>query len=121
MPRTIPPVSGQLAVAAWLGGEASASERALAVRYTLQVLAERAPGRAVEVRVPPLGAVQAVAGPSHTRGTPPGIVETDPETWLALATGTLAWDAAVTSGRVTASGARADLAAYLPLYYPVQL
>ncbi|MCL1801937.1 MAG: sterol carrier family protein [Promicromonosporaceae bacterium] len=115
MPRTIPPVTGQLAVTAWLGGEAGASECALAVRYTLQLLAERAPGRAVEVRVPPLGAVQAIAGPSHTRGTPPGIVETDPETWLALATGFLQWDTALDSGRVTASGARAHLAAYLPL------
>jgi len=43
------------------------------------------------------------------------VVETDPETWIALATGELAWSDAVADGRVHASGERADLSAYLPL------
>lgn len=86
-----------------------------AVRLTLDRLAARAPGRSVEVRVPPYAAVQAVAGPRHTRGTPGAVVETDPGTWLRLATGALTWPAAVAGGRVTASGERADLTAYLPL------
>ncbi|MFJ8578974.1 sterol carrier family protein [Micromonospora sp. NPDC093277] len=86
-----------------------------AVRTLLAVLAERAPGRSVEVRVPPYGAVQCVAGPRHTRGTPPNVVETDPVTWLALAVGRLTWADAVTEGRVRVSGSRADLSAYLPL------
>ncbi|MGH3300825.1 MAG: sterol carrier family protein [Streptosporangiaceae bacterium] len=86
-----------------------------AVRYTLGLLAERAPGRSVEVRVPPLAAIQCVPGTRHTRGTPPNVVETDPATWLALATGRLTWAAAVADGRVYASGQRADLSAYLPL------
>ncbi|SCE67399.1 hypothetical protein GA0074695_0214 [Micromonospora viridifaciens] len=86
-----------------------------AVRTLLAVLAERAPGRSVEVRVPPYGAVQCVAGPRHTRGTPPNVVEMDPATWLALATGRLAWADAVTEGRVRVSGVRADLSAHLPL------
>ncbi len=86
-----------------------------AVRYTLGLLAEQVPGRSVEVRVPPLAAVQCVPGTRHTRGTPPNVVETDPLTWLDLATGRLAWAAAVAAGRVYASGQRADLAAYLPL------
>ncbi|SBT50334.1 hypothetical protein GA0070611_4736 [Micromonospora auratinigra] len=86
-----------------------------AVRTLLAVLAERAPGRSVEVRVPPYGAVQCVAGPRHTRGTPPNVIETDPATWLALATGRLDWAAAVTEGRVRVSGSRADLSAHLPL------
>jgi hypothetical protein len=86
-----------------------------AVRYTLGLLAERAPGRSVEVRVPPLAAVQCVPGPRHTRGTPPNLVETDPVTWLELATGRLTWAAVVADGRVYASGPRADLSAYLPL------
>lgn len=86
-----------------------------AVRTLLTVLAERAPGRSVEVRVPPYGAVQCVAGPRHTRGTPPNVVEMDPETWLTLATGRLGWAEAVTEGRVRVSGIRADLSAYLPL------
>jgi Bacterial SCP ortholog len=86
-----------------------------AVRYTLGLLAERAPGKSVEVRVPPLAAAQCLPGPRHTRGTPPNVVETDPVTWLDLATGRLSWAAAVADGRVHASGLRADLSAYMPL------
>lgn len=88
---------------------------ATAVRYLLQQLAERAPGNAVEVRVPPFAAVQCIEGPRHTRGTPPNVVETDAATWLALANGALRWDDAVASGAVHASGQRADLSALLPL------
>ena len=86
-----------------------------AVTYLLDLLATDAPGRAVEVRVPPYAAVQAVAGPRHTRGTPPNVVETDPVTWVKLATGRLGWADAVGSAAVHASGPRADLSAYLPL------
>ncbi|MBM7506120.1 sterol carrier family protein [Agromyces aurantiacus] len=88
---------------------------ALAVRYTLQLLAEQSPGGAVEVRVPPYAAVQCIEGPRHTRGTPPNVVETDPATWLALATGSLAWADARASGRVRASGQRADLEGVVPV------
>lgn len=87
-----------------------------AVRYSLGLLAERVPGRTVEVRVPPFAAVQCVHGPRHTRGTPPNVIETDPLTWLDLASGRLSWDVALTSGRLRASGQRADLASYLPLF-----
>jgi hypothetical protein len=86
-----------------------------AVRALLATLRERAPGRSVEVRVPPFGAVQCVAGPRHTRGTPPNVVETDPETFLRLAVGAVGFTAAVAAGRVVASGVRADLTPYLPL------
>src|SRR5215831_17648699 len=85
-----------------------------AVRHLLGVLSARVPGRSVEVRVPPFGAVQCVPGPRHTRGTPPNVVETDPVTWVALATGGLSWADAVAAGRVSVSGIRADLSAYLP-------
>jgi hypothetical protein len=87
-----------------------------AVRVLLTELARRAPGRSVEVRVPPFGAVQCVAGPRHTRGTPPNVVETDALTWLLVATGRLAWTDAVASGRISASGIRTDLSEYLPLH-----
>jgi len=87
----------------------------LVARHLLDELAARAPGRAVEVRVPPYGAVQCVPGPRHVRGTPPAVVETDPTTWIRLAAGDLAWSAALIDGRVSASGDRADLSAYLPL------
>jgi hypothetical protein len=87
----------------------------LLVKHFLAVLAERAPGASVEVRVPPYAAVQAVAGVRHTRGTPPAVVELEAETWIALATGSLTWAAAESDGRVRASGERADLSALLPL------
>ncbi|WP_423791012.1 sterol carrier family protein [Micromonospora cathayae] len=86
-----------------------------AVRTLLAALAERAPGRSVEVRVPPYGAIQCLPGPRHTRGTPPNVVEMAPEVWLALAAGRLEWDAAITEGRVQVSGTRADLSGHLPL------
>jgi hypothetical protein len=89
-----------------------------AVIHTLDQLAGRAPGRAVEVRVPPFGAVQAIEGQRHTRGTPPNVVETDALTWVLLAAGRLGWAASVASGAVRASGQRADLAGYLPLWTP---
>jgi hypothetical protein len=87
----------------------------IAVRHLLQLLTVRHPGHALEVRVPPIAAVQCLEGPRHTRGTPPNVVETDPLTWVRLATGRLEWGAAVASAAVQASGARADLADYLPI------
>ena len=91
---------------------------ALAVRYALQLLAEAAPGRSVEVRVPPFGAVQIVEGVRHTRGTPPNVVELDAQTFLAIATGGLSWSQASQAGRVRASGSRSDLSALFPLELP---
>jgi hypothetical protein len=88
---------------------------AIAVRFTLEELATIAPGRTVEVRVPPFAAVQCIAGPVHTRGTPPNVIETDAQTWLRLATGDLGWAEALESGKVRASGQRAHLDGLLPL------
>jgi hypothetical protein len=90
----------------------------LLVKHFLAVLAERAPGASVEVRVPPYAAVQVVSGVRHTRGTPPAVVELDAETWISLATGELSWSAAEADGRVRASGERADLTGLLPLVAP---
>jgi hypothetical protein len=90
-------------------------ELAAAVRASVRAFAEKVPGRSVELRVPPFVAVQCVPGPRHTRGTPPNIVETDAQTWLALADGSLAWADAVADGRVSASGPRSDLSEHLPL------
>ncbi len=89
-----------------------------AVRHLADRLAVAHPGQSIEVRVPPVTAVQigSTAGPTHTRGTPPNVVETDPETWFALATGTLTWDAAASGGLVRASGAHAhEVGDLLPL------
>lgn len=94
------------------------SALARCTRTLTGILAARHPGRSVEVRVPPYAAVQcAIAdpGPTHTRGTPPNVVETDPVTFLRLATGRTAWAVAAGNGSVHASGLRADLASVLPL------
>jgi uncharacterized protein (TIGR03083 family) len=91
------------------------SALALTVRSLAGILADRYPGRSVEVRVPPFVAVQAIAGPRHTRGTPPNVVETDPVTFLQLATGRITWADAVAAGAVAASGNRADLSEQLPI------
>jgi uncharacterized protein (TIGR03083 family) len=88
---------------------------AAAVRLLADALATKAPGNSVEVRIPPYAAVQCVPGPRHTRGTPPNVVETDPLTWIRLATGRLPWPAALAAAQVSASGDRADLAPYLPV------
>ncbi len=108
---------GGPAVRAALAGGADRNTTAMAVRYLLQLLAERAPGNTVEVRVPPFGATQCIPGPRHTRGTPPNVVEMDAPTWLALASGATPWADAVASDAVHASGQRASLDGLLPLRF----
>jgi hypothetical protein len=128
--RRIDIEEGRAALAAWLeadvpasgvpasGVPASGVSRAVtatAVRYSLEEVTARAPGNSVEVRVPPFGVTQCVEGPRHTRGTPPNVIECDAATWLAMVTGQLSWADAVASGKVAASGLRADLSELLPL------
>jgi hypothetical protein len=85
------------------------------IKSTLALLTSKAPGRAIEVRIPPYAAVQCGEGPTHTRGTPPNTIEMDAQTWLALANGELLWEQALSDGKIAASGVRADLSEYLPL------
>ena len=110
-------VTDAIAVAS---GAVDRSQIAPTVRVTLAWLAQTNPGRSVEIRVPPFAAVQAVAGPTHTRGTPPNVVETDGPTWLALVAGRMTWSDAVAGGLVRASGSRADLSNLLPLEHPTE-
>jgi hypothetical protein len=110
-----------LAVADWLRDESHpAPDRdalAAAVRLTARTLAAVAPGASVEVRIPPFAAVQCISGPRHTRGTPPNVVETDPRTWLLLATGLLSLEAAKATAALTLSGSRAgEIGHWLPLF-----
>lgn len=109
-----------LAVEDWLRDDTrpapDRAELAAAVRLTARTLAEQAPGASVEVRVPPFVAVQCVAGPRHTRGTPPNVVETNPRTWLLLVTGLLKVPDAQATGLLRLSGSRAgEIATWLPL------
>ncbi len=118
--KVIVPDDGRPALASALAaldaGEAMArADMLTAVRYTLGILERAHPGRSVEVRVPPAGAVQVIEGPRHTRGTPANVVEMEPEIWLRLAAGKMSWVQALAAGHVLASGTRADLAAYLPI------
>ena len=114
MPRLQPQDPAQVADAI-ARDERSKADLRLLTKHFLAVLSQRAPGRSVEVRVPPYAAAQVVAGVRHTRGTPPAVIELDATTWVALATGESTWQQAVDEGRVRASGERADLSPYLPL------
>ncbi len=98
-----------------LGVDPARDALRIAVRTITGLLAARAPGRCVEVRVPPFAAIQVIEGPRHTRGTPPNVVETDPVTFVDVVVGRLSWVDAVADGRVRASGSRADLRPFLPL------
>ncbi|MBM7824221.1 hypothetical protein JOD55_000048 [Arcanobacterium pluranimalium] len=115
MKRKMDIACGQAALRAYVenfGSDEAADPQCVrdAVRYTLEEFAERFPGKSVEIRVPWIGAVQAIAGPAHKRGTPPNVVEMDGVTWLNLVlTGHTG------GGRVQYSGVRADLSEYFPL------
>lgn len=102
------------ALARFRAGAADDADLRLLTKHLLALLVAKAPGRAVEVRVPPYAVAQCVEGTRHTRGTPPAVVETDPTTWVALAVGDLAWAEAAET-RLTASGERSDLSGLLPL------
>ncbi|MGW1890477.1 sterol carrier family protein [Streptomyces sp. NPDC002004] len=88
---------------------------AACTRFLADALAAKAPGGSTEVRIPPYAVVQCVEGPRHTRGTPPNVVETDPLTWVRLATGRTDWATETEAARVGASGERADLSGLLPI------
>ena len=119
--RRIKVAAGRAAVAAWLAAQddpaisVGRATTATAVRFTLEELTARAPGQALEVRVPPFGATQCITGPVHRRGTPPAVVEMNPAVWLGLATGRVSWADAVVAGDVDASGERSDLSTQVPL------
>ncbi|GAA4655559.1 sterol carrier family protein [Arthrobacter cryoconiti] len=113
--RRIAETEGRSALQAWCQGSVDRAVTAMAVRYALEEITARAPGNSVEVRVPPFGVTQCIAGPRHTRGTPPNVVECNADTWLALVSGRTTWSDAVGQGLVAASGLRADLSEVLPL------
>ncbi|MCI9889043.1 hypothetical protein JT358_11325 [Micrococcales bacterium 31B] len=138
MRRKIDPVAGDAALRAWReanpsggfaaggagpdrGGARVAAREvdrptlATCVRYLLEEFGARHPGTSVEVRVPPFGVVQAIAGVRHTRGTPPAVIEAEPHAWVAVALGDLTWAEALASGAIRASGERTELGDLLPL------
>lgn len=96
-------------------GVADDADVRLLVKHLLALLVKQAPGQAVEIRVPPYAAAQAIGGTTHKRGTPPAVVELDAQTWIELGLGRLAWVDAERTGRLRASGERSDLSPLLPL------
>ena len=118
MPARLRPSDPAVAAAAadrFRAGTADDADVRLLVKHLLALLVDRAPGGAVEVRVPPYAAAQAVGGTTHKRGTPPAVVEVDPATWIELGLGRLSWADAERAGRLRASGERSDLSVFLPL------
>lgn len=119
--RRIDPEEGRRALEVWQewrnhqSGDVDRATLATAVRYAVEEFAERNRGGAVEIRIPPFAAAQAIEGPKHSRGTPPNVVEVQPETWLLLVTGQADFADEVKAGRVEASGTRSDLSEHLPL------
>ena len=116
MRRKIARADGQQAILAYLSGESSQEIIATAVRFLLEELGTHHPGNAVEVRIPPYGAVQCIEGPTHTRGTPANVVEMDPTSWLELSLGKQSFEELAVSGKLTASGSRSDLAGLFPIF-----
>lgn len=106
------------AVDRFRAGAAADDDLRLLTKHLLALLVARAPGGAVEVRVPPYAAAQCLTGTRHTRGTPPATVELDATTWIGLAIGDLEWSEAEREGTLTASGERSDLSGLLPLVRP---
>jgi len=86
-----------------------------AVKAILRELTEIAPGRSVELRVPPFAATQIVEGHTHRRGTPAAVVELNAVTLCQLAIGQRNWAELVNQGVILASGERSDLSLLFPL------
>ena len=113
--RPVDPAVFRPALERFRAGDADTSDLRLLTKHLLALLVAKAPGGAVEVRVPPYAVAQCVEGTRHTRGTPPAVVEMDAPTWIGLATGDLEWDEAVRDARLVASGERSDLGPLLPV------
>ena len=79
------------------------------VKEILAKVSKVAPGKSVELRIPPYAAIQCVEGTTHRRGTPPNVVEMDAKTLTALADGSLTWNDGIESGAIHASGTLSDL------------
>jgi hypothetical protein len=93
-----------------------ASDPATAVRYCLQLIEQQVPGHSVELRIPPYGAIQCIEGLNHRRGTPPNVVEMNPEVFLSLSLGKSTWQQEIENGKVLSSGGKStELESLFPL------
>jgi len=116
--RTVDPAVAASAVQRFRAGDADDADLRLLTKHLLALLVQKAPGGAVEVRVPPYAVAQCLAGTRHTRGTPPAVVEMDAATWVGIGIGDVEWSTAAHDARLVASGERSDLGALMPLLTP---
>ena len=79
------------------------------VKQILKVVQEVAPGRSVELRIPPFAAIQCVGGSNHRRGTPPNVVEMSAETLVKLLKNPVKWQEYYDLGSISASGTNSNL------------
>ena len=84
-------------------------QTAATVKEILDLIKNISPGKSVELRVPPYGAIQCVAGGNHRRGTPPNTVEMSGQTLIRLVKEPSLWITLCESGEVRASGLLSDL------------
>jgi hypothetical protein len=80
------------------------------VKQILKIIEDLAPGRSVELRIPPYAAIQCVSGSAHRRGTPPNVVEMSAQTLLKLSKSPQNWDQLCSEGKINASGTNSNLA-----------
>ena len=80
-----------------------------AVKEIIDLVKNISPGKSVELRIPPYGAIQCVAGGNHKRGTPPNTVEMSGQTLIRLINEPALWGSLCESGEVRASGLLSDL------------
>ena len=79
------------------------------VKEILDLIKKTSPGKSVELRIPPYGAIQCVLGINHKRGTPPNTVEMSAQVLMQLRQNPERWEEFVASGQITASGVASDL------------
>jgi hypothetical protein len=79
------------------------------VKKILKIVEQIAPGKLVELRIPPHAAIQCVEGGNHRRGTPPNVVEMAGETLINLADDPAKWENFCNQGLISASGNYANL------------
>ena len=79
------------------------------VKEILDLIKKTSPGKSVELRIPPYGAIQCVPGTNHKRGTPPNTVEMSAQVLIQLRQNPERWEEFVTSGQIKASGVASNL------------
>ena len=79
------------------------------VRKILRIIQQVAPGKSVEIRIPPYAAIQCIAGKTHRRGTPPNVVEMNGQTLVKLFNDSSLWEQLCLQGDISVSGASSNL------------